>query len=283
MDFDDFPLSPSRAVDPVKYLAAYLEAQNILGRTAAAQRPERPDRELLSLTNQIYSRNQAGAPLFRAHRSAPAAGAAVWVSRVWSIANWAVISGLAKDFAGLNLEFARSIPRTSTSGDGIRSLERILLERGIILVHEPSIPGTKVDGCVLRLATGHIAIGISLRYARLDYYYFTLMHELGHVHLHLDQLDTPIVDDLDHMDEDDHDDIELEANRFARDMLIPRNEWRTATARTSLRQDDVTAFAERIGVAPQIVAGRIRNEKKRHDLFSAVVHAVDIRELLVNA
>lgn len=285
MDFDDFPVSPERTVNPMEYLQAYIEASRIFSQVGQRDQP-RSDRALMDLAHQIYSRDMSAEPLFRAHRDASVAGAVVWLSKVRSIAHWAVVGGVARDFNGLDMEFLRSIPRTSSSLDGIRGLERLLLDKGVILIHENATPGTKVDGCVFRLPTGHVVIGMTLRYARLDHYYFTLMHELGHVVLHLGELDRPIIDDLDDVDLDgdgDGQDIELEANRFARDLLIPRNEWRTSEARLSLRTEDVQNFAQRLGIAPQIVAGRIRNERKRHDLFSAIVHQLDVREILANA
>lgn len=281
MEFDDFPLSPNRVVKTDRYLYAYREAQATLGKKGLGDPKSR--RALLDLTNQIYSGNTQAGALFRAHNKAPAANVSAWLSRIKSISHWVVLSGIAKPFIDFDHDFARSIARTSRSAEGIVGLERQLLDKGIILIHEPAAPGSKVDGCALKLSSGHMVIGMSLRYSRLDYYYFTLMHELGHIALHASELDVPIVDDLDDAEADHHDEIELEANRFARDALIPRNEWRTAAARTSLHLEDVNSFASRIGVAPQIIAGRIRNERKRHDLFSAIVHAVNVRDILSDA
>ncbi|MEA9786463.1 ImmA/IrrE family metallo-endopeptidase [Xanthomonas campestris pv. raphani] len=282
MDFDDFPLSPNRSVKADSYLEAYLEAQRTL-RASAKHKDVGKSRDLLALTNQIYAKSQRGAALLRAHGSAPSESVSAWLSKLITISHWAVISGIPKPFHGIDMEFVYSIPRTSKSADGIRSLEKRLLAHGIILIHEAAAPGSKVDGCVMKLETGHMVIGMSLRYPRLDYYYFTLMHELGHIALHVNELDVPIIDDLDETEEEHGSEIEIEANRFARDTLIPRNEWRTADARKSLKKEDVMAFAQKIGVAPQIVAGRIRNERKRHDLFGALVHEVNIREILSDA
>jgi HTH-type transcriptional regulator / antitoxin HigA len=282
MEFDDFPLSPNRAVKADSYLEAYLEAQKTLKAGTNPKNVEQT-RDLLALTNQIYAKSQSGTPLLRAHGSAPSDNVSAWISKLRTIAHWTVISGIPKPFRGIEPEFAKEIPSTSRTVEGIRSLEKTLLSRGIILIHQPAAPGSKVDGCAMKLETGHMVVGMSLRHSRLDYYYFTLMHEIGHITLHSNELDVPIVDDLDATDEENGSEIEVEANRFARDMLIPRNEWRTALARTSLKRDDIVAFAERIGIAPQIVAGRIRNERKRHDLFADIIHEINVREILGDA
>jgi len=104
------------------------------------------------------------------------------------------------------------------------------------------------------------------------------MHELSHLALHLDRLSTPIVDDL---EEGEETVVEQEANRLASDSLIPRNLWRNCQVKYSLALDDVVSFAKEVGIAPQIVAGRLRNELHRHELFSALVHEVNVRERIL--
>ena len=154
----------------------------------------------------------------------------------------------------------------------------VLLDRGIILVYERAIPAAKVDGVVFKLKNGNPVIGLSLRYARLDHYWFTLMHELAHVVLHDEQLSTPIVDDL---DVDSSDLIERQANRLAANSMIPSNLWRTCPAKASLKVADVISFAIELRIAPHIVAGRLRRELGRHEVFTDLAHSVNVREMLL--
>ena len=70
------------------------------------------------------------------------------------------------------------------------------------------------------------------------------MHELAHVVLHADQLDSPILDDFDAVAETF---IEQQADRLASDSLIPRNEWRSCAARYTNSADDIVSFATRLG------------------------------------
>ena len=60
---------------------------------------------------------------------------------------------------------------------------------------------------------------MTLRYSRLDNYWFVLFHELSHIILHYDKLQSPIFDDL---DKESGDDIELDANYYAMEHLVPR-------------------------------------------------------------
>lgn len=62
----------------------------------------------------------------------------------------------------------------------IRNVARVLSEFGIRLVIVEHLSDTKVDGATLWL-DGEPVIALSLRFDRIDYFWFTLFHELGHV------------------------------------------------------------------------------------------------------
>lgn len=281
MSFDDFPVTPTRTVDSKRYYRAYLQARDVIQSAQAGYRRTLPNGTLMDLAHQLYTENEDINALFRARHDASDVGTLIWLSRVRSIAEWSVASGLVTEFRGLDQAIIKEVAHSSLSIDSTKGLDSLLARNGIILVHELAMPGTKVDGCCFRLDSGHAVIGLSLRFARLDNYYFTLAHELAHIFLHSEHLASPIIDDLE--EPNDGDVLEIQANRFARDVLIPRNEWRTCPARTSLQEDDVRDFAKKIGVAPQIVAGRLRWELRRHDLFAGLIHETDVRELLINA
>jgi HTH-type transcriptional regulator/antitoxin HigA len=281
MSFDDFPVTPNRTVDSKRYYQSYLQARDVIQSAQAGYRRTLPNGTLMDLAHQLYAEKADINALFRARRDASDVGSLIWLSRIRSIAEWSIASGLVTDFRGLDREIIGEVVHSSLSVDGMKGLDGLLARNGIVLVHELAMPGTKVDGCCFRLESGHAVIGLSLRFARLDNYYFTLAHELAHVFLHSEHLASPIIDDLE--EPDDGNVLEIQANRLARDALIPRHEWRTCPARTSLDEKDVRNFAEKIGVAPQIVAGRLRWELRRHDLFADLVHETDVREILTNA
>src|SRR5690606_34620533 len=95
---------------------------------------------------------------------------------------------------------------------------------------------------------------------------------------HAKQLDVPIVDDL---EADRPELVERQADRLASNSLIPSAEWRSCPARYTLVEKDIVAFADRLGIAPQVVAGRIRHETKRHELFAGLANSVNVREVLL--
>jgi HTH-type transcriptional regulator/antitoxin HigA len=95
-------------------------------------------------------------------------------------------------------------------------------------------------------------IALSDRYKRDDYFWFAFFHEAAHLLLHSKK--ETFVDDG-----SDDDILEDEANKFARDFLIPPDQAaRLATLRTDA---DVNRFAADIGVAPGIVVGRLQYDK----------------------
>jgi len=86
-------------------------------------------------------------------------------------------------------------------------------------------------------------VGLTLRYDRLDNFWFVLLHELIHVKVHLKKGRVEqIFDDL----EADGDAIEREADDLAGRALIPDELWETALARYLRTQESIKAFAERV-------------------------------------
>lgn len=277
IEHDDFPLSPACWADSAAFYAAFLKAEEFLAALPAKARGDNPDRLLHKVACDLYaSRDQPGS-LMRAATGADKAGTAVWVSKVRTLAQWFCASTRVPAFAGLSKADLQAVSKMSSDVAKLQVLDEVLLERGIILVHERAIPGAKVDGVVFKLPGGNPVIGMSLRYARLDHYWFTLMHELSHVVLHNDMLSSPIVDDF---DVDSEELVEKQANKLAADSMIPSHLWRTCPAKASLKEADIRSFAAEVGIAPQIAAGRLRREMGRHDVFTPLVNSVNVREML---
>lgn len=276
-EHDDFPLSPACWADSAAFYDAFLKAEEFLAAVPAKSRGSNPDRTLHKIAVDLYASRAEPGTLMRAAAGAESAGAAVWVSKVRTLAQWLCASTAIPKFSGLSKDDLSQFSKMSSDLASPLLMERVLLDRGIILVYERAIPAAKVDGVVFKLKNGNPVIGLSLRYARLDHYWFTLMHELAHVVLHDEQLSTPIVDDL---DVDSSDLIERQANRLAANSMIPSNLWRTCPAKASLAEVDVKSFAAELGIAPHIVAGRIRRELGKHDVFAALVRSVNVREML---
>jgi HTH-type transcriptional regulator/antitoxin HigA len=162
----------------------------------------------------------------------------------------------------------------------------MLRERGVIVVFEDHLPRTHLDGAALLLENNVPVIGMTLRYNRLDNFWFVLLHEIAHIIRHRKKLEEGFFDDMDA--KDDGGDIveEREADEYALEWLIPGEVWRASLVRFTTSRDAIIQFASRQGVSPAIVAGRIRRERAKqggYRLFADLVGEGAVRPLLQQA
>ncbi|MGU6065268.1 ImmA/IrrE family metallo-endopeptidase [Enterobacter hormaechei] len=124
---------------------------------------------------------------------------------------------------------------------------------------------------------GNPIIALSLRYDRLDNFWFTLAHELSHIALHYELLDNAIIEDLDLTNISE---IEDEANYFASESIISSSIWRRCEFRKKQTEDSLNELAYSQNIHPIILAGKLRNETGNYELFSKLVNKYSIREIL---
>lgn len=179
-------------------------------------------------------------------------------------------------------EFASTIAKLSFSEYGHRTAVEFLNKKGIHVVFLEHLPKTYLDGACFWGPDQRPVIGMTLRYERWDNFWFTLLHELGHAHLHLKDNNESFFDDIEEMG--DATGREKEANEFARDSLISPVAWKMN--RSSLMRSPkalaVRNFASRLNVHPGIVAGRIRWEKHNYRILTKECSAKDLRKQLMS-
>ncbi|MDE0461021.1 MAG: ImmA/IrrE family metallo-endopeptidase [Caldilineaceae bacterium] len=165
--------------------------------------------------------------------------------------------------------FMRQVAQLSVHEDGPRRARQRLAEHGIALVIERHLPRTHLDGAALCLLDGRPVIGLTLRYDRIDNFWFSLMHELAHVSLHLDCDENELfIDDLSLTGEDP---LEKEADTLAQNALIPPQLWHDNPVRQRATILAAYAFARQLNVHPAIIAGRIRHDRANYRLLSQLV------------
>lgn len=215
--------------------------------------------------------------LFKKKDDAPMALAIHWLSLVREQAN---IQAIDNEIPPLNFTEAdlSELSHESVNVEKLPLIKDILLKHGIILVYQESLPGMKLDGASFLLDDKIPVIGMTLRYSRLDNFWFVLFHELSHIILHYEKLKTPVLDDL---DEESEEDIEMEANSLALNSLIPRPKWRSCNLHYNANEATLNAFAKEINIHPSIVAGRYQKEKNKYSVFADIVNSVNTREILL--
>ena len=171
-------------------------------------------------------------------------------------------------------DFMTKIAQLSLLPEGPRAARDFLLEHGIPLMIEPHLPHTYLDGAAILLIKDRPVIGMTVRYDRLDNFWFTLLHELAHVALHFDSKERQFIDDLDV--EAQNDPKEREADELAGETLVPTAIWKKSPA-SRLRSPEAAAhLAQELGIHPSIVAGRMRHRWKA---FRMLNHLVGHREV----
>lgn len=153
------------------------------------------------------------------------------------------------------IEFAKTIRNFSNHSSGISSLVEELKKLGVRLVFLPHFSKTRVDGAACWLDKKSPMIVMSLRYQRIDNFFFTLLHEIGHIILHgLSNPETCFIDDIHSPSKDER---EKEANRFAVSNLG------LAGVADSLKFKEITPQilskkSEELGIHPSILIGHLQ-------------------------
>jgi HTH-type transcriptional regulator/antitoxin HigA len=149
-----------------------------------------------------------------------------------------------------------------------RHVPRVLAECGIRLLIIEHLPQTKIDGVCL-WEDEQPAIALSMRYDRLDYFWFTLMHELGHVSRR-DGL-TEVFPDIDLVGENAiltsvKPEREQLADRFASEHTIRPSEIDNFIVRVKplFSKKKIQGFALRQGVHPALVIGQLQHKGAIH-------------------
>lgn len=284
-NWDDFELFKSN--EDSSGLALYESYKSLKTHFENLPKKELIERGWISETNGISSltslfkdiHSDKANKLFRKSDSANQSLSSIWLSKVKSYAKTKVLGGGIFDFTGLSKDELKELAQLSPSVSILKYIPEILAQKGIVLIYCRSLPGMKVDGAAFRLPSGHPVIGLSLRYSRLDNFWFTLMHELAHINLHMDFLENPILDDL---DTDADSDIEIAANRLAKQSFVDRTIWRNCEPKYEKSIEAIDKFSKSIGIHRSIVAGMLRKEFGNYASYSKIVNEFDVREIIFN-
>lgn len=160
-----------------------------------------------------------------------------------------------------------------------RHVPRILLECGIRLIFVESLKGSKIDGACLWLDERSPVIGMTLRFDRMDNFWFVLRHELEHV-LQGHGQSKPMLDvdiNIDRSVEQE----ERIANEAASEFCAPKTKIDSFIARKAplFPERDFLGLAKVLGIHPSLVAGQIQFKTGRYELFRG--HLAKIRSCVL--
>ena len=237
------------------------------------------------LINRAGGLDVAGVALYRKNDHARAnAKTDPYALRAWC---WQVLARANEDRptadyerGTVTLDFLTKVARLSWSENGPRLAKELLARDGIALVIERQLPKTHLDGVALRLGDGRPVIGLTLRYDRIDNFWFCLLHELAHVGRHMDNdRGKAFVDDLTlrKIGGRREDPREAQADEWAEEALVPRSAWEASAVRDRPTTMAVMNLANALQVHPAIVAGKVRYERRNYRLLSQFVGTGEVR------
>lgn len=134
-----------------------------------------------------------------------------------------------------------------------------MLERcaptGVAVALVPDLPRTRCHGVSWWVGRTRAVIQLGLRYKTDDQFWFSFFHEAAH--LLLDGRGRSGISDL-----NGDKVVESRADRFAADFLIPPQNLSAFLARhPHPTKSEVITFADDLGIAPGIVAGRLQHDR----------------------
>jgi len=164
-----------------------------------------------------------------------------------------------------------------------RHAPRILAEAGVRIVFVEPMAGSKIDGACLWLTDDKPVIGMTLRFDRIDNFWFVLRHEIEHV-LRGDGRDDDAVIDSDIGEaRDGLPECEVKANEAGANFCVPTDQLENFVARVQpyFSEQKVLNFAQRIKVHPGLVVGQLQRKLGRHDFLRK--HQVKVRANVVSS
>ncbi len=247
-------LQSARAVPPGRILTRELEARGWISEGKSFEELEQNVFTFMGATS-IEDMGKSAVNFRHARSCGPELGAQIaWVRRVEQIAANQHVS----EFDQTTLE--KTLPELlacSARPEDITHVPDLLLKAGVHFVVVPHLEKTFLGGAKLNIGKNSV-VALTLRYDRIDSFWFTILHELAHIVLkhqgsYLDNLYEP-----DHVDGEEKD-----ANRMAGHWLLGIRAFKTFVKETQpyFSRAAIIRFAVIQERHPGIVLGRLHHEK----------------------
>jgi len=182
-----------------------------------------------------------------------------WLYRVRHVARTMEVTNYSEEGLRSALDELRKL---MIDPEDVRHVPEILARAGVRFVIVEKIGNCKVDGVCTWISDNEPVIGLSLRFPRLDNFWFVLIHECEHV-LRGHGKGTKGIVDSDLKEGEDRDDIAEEervANAASLSFAVPRDRILSFYRRKKpyISERDVVGFATLSEVHPAVVVGQIQ-------------------------
>jgi len=134
-------------------------------------------------------------------------------------------------------------------------VQTVLNQFGIKMLLIDKLEKTPIDGFSF-WSDKNPAIALTLRYNRIDNFAFTIMHEIGHIDLHL--RNDKDIKFMDLTRKQNLDTCETEADNYAQQKLIPKEIWQNILDNhLPLSDDKIKMLGDKYMINPAILLGRV--------------------------
>ncbi len=208
-----------------------------------------------------------------------------WLFRVKNLAQAVHAEKYSKTRLNLALEKLKTMLADEVN---IRLIPKVLADAGIKLLIVEPLPQSKIDG-VSFWVNGTPVIALSLRYDRIDSFWHTLMHEIGHIKNEDGLTENRMVLDTDLFEKyEDGKPYEKRADEFAVNFLVPQKEINDFMIHIQplYSKAKIMGFANKVQVHPGIVVGQLHHigrEKGGLDYANFRELLVKIRHLIITS
>ncbi len=128
-----------------------------------------------------------------------------------------------------------------------------LKDAGVALIVEPATDKSRLSGAAFWPRRNKAVLALTMRFKTADHLWFSFFHEVGHILLHRDRqiLETPEATGV----------LEEEADRFARETLIPPDAYRRLVQDTPRTEAKIVHTAEAHELPADSLVGMLQHDK----------------------
>jgi HTH-type transcriptional regulator / antitoxin HigA len=206
-----------------------------------------------------------------------------WLYRAKTIAENMIVPKYERDRLRSSLSRLKEL---MIAPEEARRASRFLIESGVRFVIVETLASAKMDGVCFWLDEKSPVIAMSLRYDRVDNFWFVLRHEIEHVLQGHGKAAAMIDTELEGERAGTGVDIPEEervANHAASDFCVPQSQMEAFIARKAplFSERDLRGFAKILRVHPGVVAGQLQYKTGRFHIFRS--HLAKIRTFVTSS
>ena len=203
-----------------------------------------------------------------------------WLYRVKQIASEMIVGRYTRASCLRAIQLLKPL---MSAAEEARKAPRILAECGIRFVLVETLPSAKIDGVCFWLDADSPVIGMTMRYDRIDNFWFVLRHELEHVLQEHGKSVINIDAELEGVKAGVGDTVSAEermANEAASEFCVPKKTIDSFIARKAptFAERDILGVAATVGVHPGLIAGQLRHRTGQYNRFTT--HLVKLRSIV---